>query len=214
MAYTFQAPPGVLILLVRHGKTKLNNPSKPMVRGWKDEDLSPEGRTAIQLLAGKLAPYDPQSVVSSDFMRDSASAQILASRLGLSNVETDYDARTWDVGEFSGKPELEVNPAIEALYHRQWDTPPGSSESFDGFTKRWLNFLDRRMNLASIEGNRPAIVVTHGRNIALTDSHFNHKMPEDGLMPFAGSYAVLSVNPDQTVSCDIPGESECVCADV
>ena len=214
MAYTFQASPGVLILLVRHGKTKLNNPSNPMVRGWKDEDLSPEGRVGVQLLARELEPFKPQYVVSSDFMRDSATAQIIASKLGISNIELDYDARTWDVGDFSGKPESEVNPAIEALYRRTWETPPGSQESFDGFTRRWLDFLDRRMQFASIMGYRPSVIVTHGRNIALADSHFNHKMPEDGLMPFAGGYAVLSINPDRTVSLEIQGESECVCKDV
>lgn len=202
------------MLLVRHGATVLNNPSNPIVRGWEDAELAKDGENAVRQLAGELRQYNPQYIVSSDFTRDSSTAHILASRLGITNLETDYDARTWDVGSYSGKLESEVNPAIENLYDRSWETPPGSSESFDGFSKRWQQFLDRKMDLATIEGMRPIIVVTHGRNLALTDSYLNFKTAKDGMMPYAGGYGVISVAPDRSLQFQIQGESECVCTDV
>lgn len=202
------------MLLVRHGATGLNNPSNPTVRGWEDVELSGEGQASIRRLAGELRQYNPQYIVSSDFTRDASTAHILASRLGISNMETDYDARTWDVGAFSGQLESEANPAIHNLYNRSWETPPGSSESFDGFSKRWQQFLDRKMDLATIDGMRPIIVVTHGRNLALTDSYLNFKTPKDGMMPYAGGYGVISVAPDRSLQYQIQGESEGVCQDV
>jgi broad specificity phosphatase PhoE len=199
---------------VRHGKTALNNPSNPIVRGWKDEQLSPAGQVGIQATASKLKPYKPQYIISSDFMRDTQSAHILAGRLGISGVETDFNARTWDVGEYSGKPESEVNAAIQGFYRRSWDVPPGSSESFDDFSRRWLDFVDRRLSFADIEGMRPLVIVTHGRNIALCDSYFNHKMPQDGMMPLPAGCGILAVNPDTSLNFTISDESEPVAADV
>lgn len=213
MRYHLQTNPGVLVILVRHGATSLNNGAKK-VRGWEDVELSKQGESTIRQLAGDLKQYGPQYIVSSDFTRDASTAHILASQLGLSNIEVDYNARTWDVGTFSGHPESEVNPAIEELYRQSWKAPPGSSESFDGFSKRWLDFLDRKMDFATIDGMRPVIVVSHGRNLALTDSYLNFKMAPDGMMPYAGGYGTISVAPDRSLQYQIQGESECVCKDV
>lgn len=213
MRYHLQTNPGVLAILVRHGATELNNGAKK-VRGWEDVELSKAGENEVRRTAQELRQYDPQYIVSSDFTRDASTAQLIASQLNISNIETDFNARTWDVGSFSGQPESEVNPAIEQLYGRSWETPPGSSESFDGFSRRWQQFLDSKMDFATIEGMRPIIIVTHGRNLALTDSYLNFKTPRDGMMPFAGGYGLISVTPDRSLDYQIQGESECVCQDV
>src|SRR5215471_12839026 len=105
--YYLQAPPGVLVILVRHGQTRFNDPSNPIMRGWKDEPLDDEGRLNVQLLAQRLRKYSPQWVCSSDFMRDTETSNILASHLNVSGIETDFDARTWDVGALSGQPAKE-----------------------------------------------------------------------------------------------------------
>ena len=202
------------MLLVRHGSTASNDASKPVVRGWQDLTLTPKGVQEVKMLAKELREYAPQAVVSSDFMRDTETAMILADQLGISDKKTDFDSRTWDVGTFSGQPEDEVNPAIQELYRRSSVPPPGSLESFDEFAARWLGFLDRMMAAASIEAMRPYIVVTHGRNIALTDSHFNFKLPEEGMMPMPAGFGVLSIGLDRRISFELQGETECVCIDV
>lgn len=214
MPYYLPTTAGVLVILVRHGHTELNNPGRPIVRGWKDAALTSEGEANVARTAMELAQFKPQWIVSSDFMRDSGTAQIIANKLGIADFSVDFDSRTWDVGAFSGKPEDEVADAINDLYRRTWQAPPGSDETFDQFSARWLNFLDRKMEQAQIDGMRPGVIVTHGRNIALSDSHFNHKMPEDGMMPYPAGYALVSVAPDRSVQCDIQGETECVCVDI
>lgn len=202
------------MLLVRHGATKLNSAKNPIVRGWKDEPMAPQARADVRATARELRPYGPKALVSSDFMRDAETAQVLAAELGIASMETDFDARTWDVGTYSGKPEDEARDAINDLYRRSWETPPGSQESFDEFAARWLKFLDKRMQAAQIEAMRPYLVVTHGRNIALTDSNFNFKLPEDGLMPMPSGYGVLSITPERKIAFEVQGEAESVCIDI
>ena len=204
----------MLIILVRHGATALNNSAKPSVRGWRDDPLETSSFADVRKTARAIRQYSPQWVTSSDFMRDAQTKMILVDELGIADTEVEYDSRTWDVGTFSGKPEAEVNDAIQELYKRPWDTPPGSLESFNEFSARWQQFLDRKMQKAGIEGMRPGIIVTHGRNLALTDSYFNFKMPEDGLMPYPAGYGILSVANDRSLQYAYPGETECVCVDV
>ena len=185
-----------------------------MVRGWRDDPLLPQSLNDARKTAKDLKQYAPQWIVSSEFMRDSQTAMVLADELGISDISADYDSRTWDVGEYSGQPEDQVNPAILQLYRRPWEPCPGSIESFNEFTDRWLGFLDSKMALASIESMRPGIIVTHGRNIALSDSHFNFKRPEDGYMPLPAGYGVLSVNTDRSLRFELQGDSEPVINDV
>jgi len=212
--YRLNATPGLLMILVRHGRTEGNDPTNPQVRGWQDYSLEDKSIPEVKGTAEALRQYAPQSIISSDFQRDMSTAHILASALNLSNIETDYDARTWDTGMYSGKPEAEVNSAIAAIYDRPWESAPGGRESFNAFQSRWQNFLDRKMDLATVEGFRPMIVVTHGRNIALTDSYINGKMPRDGQMPFPAGYGLLSVAQDGSLGFGYPVETEPVIEDV
>ena len=213
--YFLQTDPGLLIILVRHGKTALNNPSDPLVRGWVDAELSGAGRLDVQMAAQKMKKYAPQAIVSSDFMRDTQTAQLLAARIGIASVETDFNSRTWDVGLYGGRPESEVQQAINTLYERTWEAPPGSNESFDQFSERWFSFLDRQIELArNIPSMRPMIIVTHGRNIALTDSKYNFKLPNKGMMPYPAGYALLAVGEDRGVDFAISPPDECVCSDL
>lgn len=212
--YYIQATPGVLIILVRHGSTELNSAAKTIVRGWKDTELDNKGRLAVQLTAQKLRKFNAQHIISSDFTRDTQTKFLLAAALGISNLDVDYDARTWDVGAFSGQPEEEVQPAINELYRRTNERPPGSQESFDEFSERWFRLLDKKIEEArNISAMRPIIITTHGRNIALTDSKYNFKLPIEGRMPFPAGYALLSIGDDSLIQFDIAPPDECVCED-
>lgn len=200
---------------MRHGKTRFNDPANPIVRAWIDEPLSDEGRLDAQLLANKLAKYSPQYMYSSDFMRDTETSEILASRLNISGRETDFDARTWDLGAYSGRPAKEVNEAIKGLYDRPWEVPPGSSESFNDFSTRWTAFLEAKLDYAcKIPAHRPPIIVTHGRNIALSQAHYDGIMFQDARMPFPAGFAVISVADDRSVEIDLKSPTESVVEDV
>lgn len=200
---------------MRHGSTGFNNPSNPIIRAWADEPLSPEGRIEVQMTANKLKQYNPQYIYSSDFMRDTETAHLLANVLGISGKETDYDCRTWDVGDFTGKPESEVAEALNWFYAHPWETPPGSSESFDEFSSRWTKTLDAKLEFAAnVDAQRPPIIVTHGRNLALTDSYLNGKSYTEGEMPYPAGYALIAVNNDRSLSFEIVGAQESVLLDV
>lgn len=200
------------MILVRHGATALNNGAK-MVRGWKDVPLHYTGKIDAEIAAKKLAKYGPGYIFHSDFMRDSETAHIIAKRLNLP-VEADYDLRTWDVGQFSGKPEAQVNPAILELYKQPWSKPPGSSESFNDFASRFTGAMDKYLSLAAEESAfRPIVLVCHGRNIALAHSHLSGALPWDALMPLAGGEAIIAIGKDGMLGLEFLSPTESVIKD-
>lgn len=199
---------------MRHGRTALNDPKNPVVRGWRDEQLSPEGKLDVQLAANRLKQYDPKYIYHSDFMRDTQTAEIVASILNIP-IETDFDSRTWDVGNYSGQPEGEANPPIIELYKRPWERPPGSSESFNDFSRRFVSFMERKLNYAaSSDAMRPMLIVTHGRCVAVAQSHFTGENTWKCSMPLPAGYAVISVATDGAVRFEFAGKYEPVIEDV
>lgn len=183
------------------------------MRGWKDFELTPEGRELVKRTAVQLEPYEPKYIYHSDFMRDSETAHIIGEHFRIS-PECDFDARTWDVGLFSGQPEAEANQAILELYKNPWRTPPGSSESFNIFSKRWVNFLENKMDeAANIPSRRPTVIVTHGRNIALTESHINGTLPWESDMSMPAGFSTVNVEPDRMLNLKFITETEPVLVD-
>lgn len=168
----------------------------------------------VELAARKLAPYNLQFLYSSDFMRDTETKFILASRLGISGLDTEYDARTWDTGMFSGRPESEVNPAILEIYKQPWNSAPGGSESMNDFASRWTSFLDAKMNLAAqVESFRPLGIITHGRNIAMTESYLTGRNTWECDMPMPAGHALISIGDDCSINFEIVDPKESVAID-
>jgi len=213
--YSMQADPGPLVILMRHGSTRANEGGEPVIRAWKDYQLDDKGKIGAQLTARKLADYKPGLIVSSDLMRDTETAHIVSAVLGQPNLETDFGARTWDMGNFEGQPLKEANPAIEEFYKHPWEKPPGSSESFNDFSARWQSFLDRKMYLAAnVAEMRPVLIVTHGKNLALSQSYIDGILPEKAEMPLPAGYAVISVSEDRSLEIEMMGKTENVIEDV
>lgn len=208
------ADPGVLVILARHGATQANDAKMPLVRGWYDVPLDSKGKLEAQLLGNKMKKYQPSKIVSSDFLRDQETANIVASIVITNNIETDYNLRTWDVGNFSGKPLADVNPAIEQLYKEPWRKPPGSDESFNDFSHRFISTLDMYLKTASINIYRPLMLIAHGKNIALAKTYIDGGNAWESQMPKPAGYAVISVGNDRTLSIDIHGASEPVIEDI
>lgn len=215
MRYSLQAPPGVIAVLIRHAPTSGNNPTKTEVRGWKDDEIAPESHLDAQITAAKLRPYGIKYLVSSDFMRDQQTAQIIAEALNISNIDVDYDARTWDTGDFSGKAEEEVNPAIMEIMQRPWMSAPGGSESFDDFARRWTRFLESKLYLAAnVDQFRPVGIVTHGRNLAYTQSYIEGVPPVDCSMPLPAGFATITIQPNHSLTMEFITPTEPVIQDV
>lgn len=215
MPYSLQAPPGVIVILIRHAATAANNPTKTEVRGWKDDEIAPASHLDAQLTAEKLRRYDLKYIISSDFMRDQQTAQIIAEKLNISNIDVDFDARTWDTGDFSGKPEEEVNPAILEIMRQPWLSAPGGSESYNDFGRRWTRFLESKMYLAAnVDQYRPIGIVTHGRNLAYTQSYIEGIPIEDCNMPLPAGFATITIQPNHQLTMEFITQTEPVIADV
>lgn len=209
-----EATPGVLAILARHGSTGDNDATVPRVRGWHDLPLDDKGKIEAQLLASRLRKYNAQYIVSSDFMRDVQTSDILSNLLDIKNIEVDVNSRTWDVGNFSGQPLELVNPAIEELYKNPWIYPPGSQENFNEFSERVTSFLDDKFKLASISIYRPIIIVTHGKNIALCRSNIIGGNAWESFMPKPAGFAVVSVGLDRVLKIEIEQPEENVIEDI
>ncbi len=201
------------MILARHGRTQLNNPENPLLRAWEDMPLSPEGQLDAKLLAYKLRFFRPKSVSSSDLMRDAETAHIIAHELNITKRHPKFNYRTWDMGTYAGKPEKDVAASVADLYKRPWEKPPGSDESFNDFAKRFVEELEGELEWAA-KVERPTIVVTHGKNIAMADSHITGREPLDGRMPMPGGYAVIRVLDDRALALDYYGDTENVVKDV
>lgn len=212
--YRLNTEPGCIVILMRHAATALNDPKHPVVRGWKDQELAPEGCMQAQLTANKLRAYNPKCVYSSDFMRDTQTGQIVASILNIP-LEADFDSRTWDVGVYSGMPESEANPPIIEIYKHPWMTPPGSTESFNDFSGRFIAFLERKLKYAAaVDTARPVVIVTHGRCVAIAQAHLQGLNAWECLMPMPAGFATITVNVDRTLQMDFITPTEPVIADV
>lgn len=209
----FDADPGVLAVLCRHGSTESNDAKVPLVRAWADVGLDEKGKIEAQLLGHKIRKYQPKELVHSDFARDSETGVIIANILGVS-IETDFDLRTWDVGTLAGQPLADANPTIEYLYKNPWIKPPGSGESYNDFSARCLNCLQKHLAFASIEAFRPIVIVTHGKNIACAGTWITGGLAWEQDMPKPGGFAVVGVNKDRTLVFDIDGPFENVIEDI
>lgn len=199
---------------MRHGETALNDPKNPKMRAWKDVPLDERGKDDVRRTATRLKQYKPGYVYSSDLMRDTETADIIANTLNVAR-ENDFGARTWDMGSFEGQPISEVNPAVEGLYRRPWERPPGSSESFNDFQERWCGFLEDKMyTSANIAAMRPIVIVSHGKNIALAYSYVEMTLPEKGIMPEPSGFAIININPDRSMAIEMVTKTEPVIEDV
>lgn len=221
MKYSYYNPrrfvdtePGILLILCRHGATAANDAEEPKVRGWDNLPLDDSGILGTQLLGHKLKSMNPKKIIHSDFMRDGQTANIIANIVATNDLESDWDLRTWDVGQFSGKTLKDVNPAIEYLYKNPWLAPPGSSETFNEFSARFTKALDKYITLATIDDFRPVVLVSHGKNIALAKTYVDGGNAWESVMPKPGGYATISVTPERTLAISIDGPTENVIEDV
>jgi 2,3-bisphosphoglycerate-dependent phosphoglycerate mutase len=203
--------PRILALLVRHGRTPLND--KGILRAWEDAPLSPDGELDAYLVARKLLFYKPKMVYSSDLQRDSKTAFIIAEVNNNIPYETAFALRTADVGSLSGMKEDAVSDRVLRWYQRPYEPAP-SGESFDQFALRMWKFYEPKLELArDVAAFRPSVFVTHGRNIAYLDSVYRSIPPEEARIPIPGGFAIVRSNENGMDSMEFMTETEPVQTD-
>jgi broad specificity phosphatase PhoE len=151
------------VLLARHGETDDNR--EPLrFQGWRDTPLNDTGRREAAELAERIVGEGIASLWSSDLVRASETAQIVAARLGL-EVRLDPRLREANRGRWEGRLFRDVardEPTLYAEWMRAgdgWRFPGG--ESLLEQQQRVHACLEDIRTTAEL----PALAVCHGGSI-------------------------------------------------
>jgi broad specificity phosphatase PhoE len=150
------------IYLIRHGRTDWND--KKLIQGHTDIPLNSEGKTTARKIAKKLKGIRFDKIYSSDLLRSSQSAEIIALEHQLA-VETTSALRERCFGKIEGKSHDEfkkIDPILDALDDKTRYSYKFSSdmtmESDEEMMKRFIAFL--RQITAGNPGKK-VLVFTH-----------------------------------------------------
>jgi broad specificity phosphatase PhoE len=145
------------ILLARHGETDWNRIGR--WQGHADLPLNDAGRGQAVELAERLAGDGIAAIYTSDLMRASQTARVVADRLGLAVIE-DAGLREIDVGSWSGFTRAEVERRFPEGYARWLDGEIGhDGETREELTERVVGAVER---IAAAHPDDTILVVTHG----------------------------------------------------
>jgi broad specificity phosphatase PhoE len=186
-------------ILIRHGTTALNNtdPTKDLIRGHKNVQLSDEGRQQAAELGKQLSNSGISRIYSSDLDRTMDTAKEVSKTTGAP-VVPDARLRPWKLGNtIEGKPTADMLPKIKALTENPDQKPPGG-ETFNEFKNR---FLEGYHEIQNAHPNEHTAIVTHYRGTKLMDAWRAAGVDNDEVKPDVfeaydphkkpGSYQVL-----------------------
>lgn len=159
-----------MLIVVRHGKTALNEDGSEKLRGWLPVPLTLEGMKASRDVAEKLATVEGVvALYTSDLVRSVQSAQEVAQALSM-ELEAREELRDWDYGHLTG---IEVNNATLNQLFDYVDNPTRKvpeGETFQSFLDRTIPFLHE-----IVEDEGLQIVVTHNRVCTLLNALSKNK---------------------------------------
>ncbi len=142
-----EEPPNVPILYVfRHGESQDN--LNLLFSGWRDVELTEQGKNGAELLAEKLKDKKIHMLISSDLKRTMQTMQIAMSKnpyaKGLKIIQ-DKRLRERSYGDWQGASKLvgylEDPEAVEAV-RRGWTQAPPKGESTEMVSRRVDEFLN------------------------------------------------------------------------
>lgn len=165
----FRSRQSVLIYMVRHGDTVLND--EGAFRGWMDVDLNDEGRKQAKKAGKWLKDKGIKAILCSPLKRAVETAQIIAEQIGY-DPDRICEIRgflPWHVGELSGQSKEANKDVLKyALDNPDWQIPDG--ESVNEFGLRFREAYDWVLHEAK-EEDGPVLVVFHTSNI-IQAQHF------------------------------------------
>lgn len=152
----------ITLYLVRHGETTYN--AEGRVQGHEDPPLTPLGFRQAKAIADRLASEKIDAVYSSDLVRATSTAEIIAARHSLS-IETTALLRESNLGVLQGmtREEVEERYPKEVCEWRRDPVkyrPPGG-ETTDQVIGRARQFLDS----LTTRGSLTAVIVGHGGSL-------------------------------------------------
>jgi probable phosphoglycerate mutase len=151
------------LILVRHGKTKLNSlDSAERLRGWMDVPLDEQGLREAEETAQRLAQYPVGHIYSSDLYRARQTADAVV-KATLAPIVHTSGLRPWNVGTLAGQRVKDILPILKQLEVDPSLPAPGG-ESFLQFCDRYLRKLEELLDLAD-RSEVCIVAVTHVRNL-------------------------------------------------
>jgi broad specificity phosphatase PhoE len=144
-------------VLWRHGQTTYN--AEHRFQGQRDVPLNATGRAQAARAARHLAQLEPSAIWSSDLVRASATAEVLAGLTGLT-VHLDKDLRERHGGAWEGLTTEEIRERYPAELST-WDPPGGESVEAvaDRTCAAFLRIAD------SAQPDSLVVVVGHGASL-------------------------------------------------
>ncbi|MDZ4374108.1 MAG: histidine phosphatase family protein [Phenylobacterium sp.] len=144
---------GASLILVRHGRPAID-PDTPST-SWP---LCPEGRTAVEALAGKLVAHRPVAIATSPEPKARETAEIIAARLGLP-VDIDPGLHEHKRRHLSFGTEVDFRNKIARIF--------ASPEQPIGGIETAVEACDRLAGALAQHKGRPLVAVTHGTVLSL-----------------------------------------------
>lgn len=146
-----------MIYLVRHGRTALN--AAGLLQGRVDEPIDEVGVRQLTQVGERLAVEAPgAAVISSPLLRARQSSALLASAVGVSDVDVDERWIELDYGVFDAMPVADVPPDIWQSWRTDPEFRPEGGESFAELDDRVHQACDE---LAVRFAGADVIVVSH-----------------------------------------------------
>ncbi|MFN2625116.1 MAG: histidine phosphatase family protein [Mycobacteriales bacterium] len=147
------------VVLWRHGRTEWNAAGR--FQGQRDTELDASGIAEASAAATTLATLGPTRIVSSDAVRATATAALLADRTDL-RVDTDKRLREIDLGAWTGLTRDEASaqfPEEYAAWYAGSDAGRGGGESYPQVAQRARAAVDERL---TADSDGVVVVVSHG----------------------------------------------------
>ncbi|MEQ9146225.1 MAG: 2,3-bisphosphoglycerate-dependent phosphoglycerate mutase [Parvibaculaceae bacterium] len=159
-----------LLVLVRHGQSEWNK--KNLFTGWKDPDLTDQGRAEAKEAgeALKAAGYQFDVSFTSDLCRAQNTNDIMLKELGQSDIEIvrNQALNERDYGDLAG---LNKDDAREKwgeeqvhIWRRSYDTPPPGGESLKDTAERVLPYYHDVIEPRVLKGEK-VLVAAHGNSL-------------------------------------------------
>jgi 2,3-bisphosphoglycerate-dependent phosphoglycerate mutase len=145
----------ISIGFIRHGTTEWNLQGR--MQGQSDIPLAQSGREQASLMAGRFQSEEWDGILSSDLIRASETAEILANGSGIPFLGTDARLRERGFGQTEGTTSAE-RIARWGENWRELEIELGR-EPIDIMLNRWDSFLKEKVQI--LEGKR-VLIVSHG----------------------------------------------------
>ena len=132
------------LLLVRHGVTEFNSTRR--FGGHSDIELSADGHEQVERIRDRLTGEKIDAIYSSDLKRALVTAEVISTGHDV-DIETCPELREMNYGDIEGLTFEEIGHRYPELWEMiinfdfRLNFPGG--ESWNGFTKRTITFLDR-----------------------------------------------------------------------